>query len=652
MIQAPNENIINLPRLLNQRIRQVLFTLLIFCLSTFSAYAQQRLDSLRKVLKSNITDQEKVNTYNELAKIYSDKRDSANTIQFAQQAIQLSKQLKNDAGQIVAYYWIGRLHTRKGNYDIAQKNLQQSLTMAQKRNDITLEARAYFGLGENYRRRGQYPQAMTNYKASLKIYQTLKDELATSEAYLKISSLLTRQGAYSQALEYSLKARKTLDKSTDKKLLRAVYTSLGIIYYYQKNYPKTLEYYGKALKINLQLGRNYAVAINRINVGYVYYQLKNYPKALEYFFGALEVVQNFKIKRLVASCHFAIGEVRVAQGRYDEAIVRLEKALDGEGKNDDSQAIIAIYFGQIYFKQQKHPLALQYLNKGLAIAKRIKNQEQLRKGYQLLAKTYEVLGDYRLAYQNYQLFKQAADSLTNEESAKRITRLEGEYQFAKEKDSLQYVQQKKQVAFDAEIEKRRANQRVTYIGLGLVSVLLIISILFFLDKQKSNRKLSVSNTKLEQSYEEIKANNEEIRSANDQVMAMNNSLQDALGTVQHQKDDILASINYAQRIQKAMLPRAARLQKAFPEHFIFFRPRDIVSGDFYWFAELESRPAYANQTGFHATGKVLEGFTNQKYILAAIDCTGHGVPGAFMSMVANNLLNYIVNKRELLFLIF
>jgi len=92
--------------------------------------------------------------------------------------------------------------------------------------------------------------------------------------------------------------------------------------------------------------------------------------------------------------------------------------------------------------------------------------------------------------------------------------------------------------------------------------------------------------------------------------------------LQSKNEDITASINYARRIQTAILPVSQMIRKFLPDSFIFFRPRDIVSGDFYWFSS-----------------------KNGKIIIAAVDCTGHGVPGAFMSLISNNLLNETVNQR-------
>lgn len=101
---------------------------------------------------------------------------------------------------------------------------------------------------------------------------------------------------------------------------------------------------------------------------------------------------------------------------------------------------------------------------------------------------------------------------------------------------------------------------------------------------------------------------------------------------------ITSSINYAKRIQEVVLPPQAQITSQLPEAMIFFKPRDIVSGDFYWFAEIPSKPD-AEQDTVSSTSK--------KFVLAAVDCTGHGVPGAFMSMVGNAYLNQIVRLQGL-----
>ncbi len=122
------------------------------------------------------------------------------------------------------------------------------------------------------------------------------------------------------------------------------------------------------------------------------------------------------------------------------------------------------------------------------------------------------------------------------------------------------------------------------------------------------------------SYKQILKQKEEIEEKT-------RTLEQAFAEIERKNDNIMSSIKYAKRIQDAMLPNIAHIQKFIPELFVLYRPRDVVSGDFYWFAS-------------HAPK---DESTPEKFVLAVSDCTGHGVPGAFMSMLGDTLLNQIVN---------
>jgi len=106
--------------------------------------------------------------------------------------------------------------------------------------------------------------------------------------------------------------------------------------------------------------------------------------------------------------------------------------------------------------------------------------------------------------------------------------------------------------------------------------------------------------------------------------------------------DLTDSINYARRIQRAILPEMHEIREHLPESFVFYEPRDTVSGDFYWFGKTESKPVYEKRLTFDGEQLIFKEFEGEKVVIAAVDCTGHGVPGALLSMVGNELLNEIV----------
>ncbi|PWJ42280.1 7TM diverse intracellular signaling domain-containing protein [Sediminitomix flava] len=138
-----------------------------------------------------------------------------------------------------------------------------------------------------------------------------------------------------------------------------------------------------------------------------------------------------------------------------------------------------------------------------------------------------------------------------------------------------------------------------------------------------NTKLHKQQKELITLNEEIRQQNEEISAQRDMVQEKSKLLENAMLDIQRKNNDILSSINYAKKIQNAIFPRKEELDRHLNEHFILFKPRDIVSGDFYWFKE-----------------------HNEKLALAVVDCTGHGVPGAFMSMIGDVLLNNIILQTQ------
>ncbi|GAB4113754.1 MAG: hypothetical protein OHK0057_15500 [Thermoflexibacter sp.] len=161
--------------------------------------------------------------------------------------------------------------------------------------------------------------------------------------------------------------------------------------------------------------------------------------------------------------------------------------------------------------------------------------------------------------------------------------------------------------------------------LGLL-VIASLTVLRYVNTQKkkievANKNLAVATQQLSEKVDEINQKNEEMRVQAENLQKINQEL--------HKKDtNITASLNYAQRLQKSTFPDIELIQQAIPNFFVFFRPRDIVSGDFYWFSE-KTNPVTGHKKAF----------------LIAADCTGHGVPGAFMSMVGDALLEKIINTQ-------
>ena len=171
----------------------------------------------------------------------------------------------------------------------------------------------------------------------------------------------------------------------------------------------------------------------------------------------------------------------------------------------------------------------------------------------------------------------------------------------------------KQIEVDLLTHQRR-NQKYINILAAVASVLIIL-----LAVGLYRRYIFVKLTNVK-----ISTQRDEIESQRDEVEAQRDLLEAHRDLVVVQKNEIIESINYAQRIQSAMLPPESYFSELLKDYFILYKPRDIVSGDFYWIKQVK-----------------------QYIVLVVADCTGHGVPGAFMSMLGVSNLNEIVQRREI-----
>lgn len=596
------------------------------------AKSQQKkpLDSLKQVLTTNITKQQKVDTYNLIIK---KQRDSSQVAHYAQLAIDLAKQIDYNEGLTTAYYNWAWDHMIKGNHQLADRLFRQSLATAQKIAYQKGVGNAYRGLGITSYLQGAYPQSLLNYQQSLLVAQEIDDQKLVSSNYNNLGLLYQKLNNYPQALKYIQQSVSIKEKAGDKRGISSGYNNLGLIYFYQKNYTQALKYYQKSLVLGKEMGDKSGNAISYHNIGSAYHRLGDYTKAFSYLEKGQTLAQQLGDKGTLAFGDQILGELEVSRKQYAKAktyFLQARKLNQAIGEAPQV-ALNDIALGEVAYFQKEYMTALDYLKQGINLAKNLKRADVVRDGLEIRAKVHQALGDFKQAYTDYQLFKKTSDSLLNQESIRKLANVELQHTFSKREDSLKQQQNQKIAILSADQERRKANARTMYIGLGLAAVLIVVLLYFYIDKQRNNDKLNRANERLGASNEEIRTANEALQASHAKVAEINKNIK--------------ASITYAKRIQSAILPAQEEIEREFPEHFIIYKPRDIVSGDFYWFAKTEPQPVYSTSDDFHE-GKVLEGFSNEKKILVVADCTGHGVPGAFMTMLSIQALNNIVIQNN------
>jgi serine phosphatase RsbU (regulator of sigma subunit) len=224
--------------------------------------------------------------------------------------------------------------------------------------------------------------------------------------------------------------------------------------------------------------------------------------------------------------------------------------------------------------------------------------------------------------------KRKADSLMNLAQKNRL-----------EAENLQIQKEKQDLAFKAEREEQKRIQN-TYLGVSIsVLIILLLLTIGFRQKQKANQLLAKQNEEIKtQKFEIAEKNdflnvaNEELKQQHEELIVLNDNLESQKKIIEttyhqlkHTTEQLDKSIHYASHVQQVVMPEERELSVFFSDLFILFRPRDVVSGDFYWFSQISENHA----------------------VFSLSDCTGHGVPGAFMSMLGATLLHETVNIKKI-----
>ncbi len=399
-------------------------------------------------------------------------------------------------------------------------------------------------------------------------------------------------------------------QETGNKTLEAQYHNrIATLYWQYGLFAKAINHFNESLKINQSINNINALQFIHGQLGLVYSELENNNTAISQFNKSYEFAKQLDNKPEIISQLLNLARVYNHSGNYQISIEKAELALE------KALGITHLHFTRTAYGilSENHKLlgneqkSLEYFNLYSTFDKKIRREKEKK-----LEETTEKAIAEKIAKENElelksRLIKEIEDSL------QRIGKI-----ILEDKNYIELLEDQKKKK-ELELEKKDIKSkhdvlvRKVLIG-GIVISFLLVGLIFFgyHEKHKANKKLSAQ-------YEEISFQKAMIEETSDR-------LGNALDEIYNQNVQISSSIDYAKNIQEAILPDKKNLHNYLPESFIVFHPCNVVSGDFYWFKSF------------------LQGGA-KKFIIAAVDCTGHGVPGAFMSMIGINLLNEIINRH-------
>jgi len=392
----------------------------------------------------------------------------------------------------------------------------------------------------------------------------------------KIAFIYWQYGNPKEAINYFLETIPLNEKIGNYNDIKAVYSNLALIYSDMDRLDLTLEYFYKSLEARRKLNNKAEVAAGLIDVAYIHTALNQSEKAIQLLEEALELSREVNNPRLI------LNSFKLLSQNYDN--------LGNKAKANEYAAMSSAYERQLATQEIK----TEYETKVVQSQAEAEKERMQRTQQELLMSLKELQA------------KTMQDSLNIVVMRKQDSLRKAEEEAQRKQTEIDLLNTDRMLK-EAQLREQEAESRIQRIvilaGTIFVIVLIASSVAIYKnysDKKKANELLNLQNI--------------EILKNRDQI--------------QKQNENISKSINYAQGIQKALLPPQSSLQAIFPESFILFRPRDVVSGDYYWFKELTA--------GYNSTEKT------GKVAVSAIDCTGHGVPGAFLSMIGYNLLDDIV----------
>ncbi|MGZ3930168.1 MAG: SpoIIE family protein phosphatase, partial [Bacteroidia bacterium] len=466
----------------------------------------------------------------------------------------------------------------------------------------SLKSVAYISLTYAYKTE---PTKILDIAAEMAAYaETITSKKMKALWLRKIGAVYHKQNLYDKALEYGLQSASIYEELNDKAGLASCFNNIGNAYAGKGTLTgdkilldRSIEYHLKCMQIRKETGDTLLLRNSYNNIAIGYMEKKEIKKALEYLNIAYKEYSKSPrdenglemVTLNMADAYLELGKSEKNPDYFRKSLSLYESQLKKFGDERNPRYTEAlIRMGSIYIAMGDKAKALELLSKGMEAAKRTDDKEAMLDASDPLAELSEQSGDFKKASEYLHLFIALKDSMINESNSKNIEQMQALYQSGKKDREIERLNTDKAIQ-NEKLNRQRIAIFSTIGGLVLILVLGFVLLSRYNLKKKANRQLS-----------------------------------DAYAKIELKNRQITDSINYARRIQNSILPPDQELKRHLSSFFVFYAPKDIVSGDFYWFSK---------------TGGYL--------FFVVADCTGHGVPGALMSMIGNTLLNEIINQKKI-----
>lgn len=491
------------------------------------------------------------------------------------------------------------------SWELMAVDINKSLLFAEKQLALSKEvgkdwliAQAESDMGNVLNRKTEYPNALTHYYNALSIRRKLNQPVKVAGIYSNIATVFMRQNKFKEAIEINFKALKIFEQIGDKGKQSLILGNIGNIYYELEQNEQASVYYQKGLLLARETGDVSSEGNILLNIGGLKVEANQMDSALYYFQVCEKIYKEHSLNYGLGALYNDIGKVYAYKKDFLKALEYYDQGLANRIEFQDEHGIglSHLNLGEINIHLNHFEKAVSHLEKASEIFSKTNSLINLKQCYLFLAGAHENSGQYAQAVTYYKLFNQYSDSVYQHRVSDQLVEMNTKYETDKKEQENRLLLTQNKLS-----EETIKQQRMItfFVVAGLV---LVASLAFFIFRGLKQQR---------------KAN--KIISKQKQLVENKNHI------IEEKQKEILDSIHYAKRIQNTLLAHRDFVDQNLPDNFLLFKPKDIVSGDFYW----------ATKQG-------------DRFYLAVCDSTGHGVPGAFMSLLNIGFLSEAINEKNIL----
>lgn len=516
---------------------------------------------------------------------------------FFEQAMREGAEIKEARWSAVAEFNLSRFYYFSNQLEKAEKHSRAAVAALERSGDSVQVLRSYSHLGNVLGATGHAGESVAYHKKALAFAIALKDRQLEANSYGNLGLAHDQAGDLKTSLEHCIKAAGIFHEMKDTVAIITSNSNIGSLYMRLNQAGQAIVYFRKALDMSRRRGSKKAIASSLLKVGQYFSHKGVHDSSMRYFNEALAMRTAMNDKRGIANVLNEIGGHYWYTGNMQEAIKYYSQAvkLFTEVGDIPNVAISTFNVGDSYFQMKKYPAAAAEYQSALAIARKGGIRQLQKECYKKLSESYFHSGNKDLAYEYLSRYTSLSDSLLNETTSKQFAEMSARFEATKKENEIKDLEKSKQIqALELEQKNSDLGRQRTFLIYAAILILLVGVLAFFIFK----------NYKRAQKAYGLVARQKTV--------------------IEEKNKDITDSIRYAKNLQNAILPHDDLVYAHLKDCFVLFMPKDIVSGDFYWMSP-----------------------SGDRVLFAVVDCTGHGVPGAIMSIVGYNALNNALKDDQL-----